>query len=101
MSLIDDYCDTTLKASGIILDANVALLYVVGSIDHKLIARHERTSEYQPIDFFTILQIVQLAKKSYSVPHVLTEISNLGGKQLLFREAFRMAFHSCDELQPM
>lgn len=86
------------QAKGIILDANVTLLYVVGSIDHKWISRHKRTSQFQPIDFFTILQIVQLAKKSFAVPHVLAEVSNLGGKQELFREAFRLAFHQSEEL---
>jgi hypothetical protein len=97
-SLVKQYVTDLAHARGIVLDANVALLYVVGSIDPKLIPKHDRTSAYHPNDFWTVQMLVSKARSSFTIPHTLTEISNLGDMTPRFRLAFRDRFRDIEEL---
>ncbi len=65
------------KSKGVFIDTNVALLYLVGSIDISLISRIKRTSMFT-IDQLTALSaFVDEFKVRVTSPHILTEMSNL------------------------
>jgi rRNA-processing protein FCF1 len=65
---------------GLLLDANILLVFAVGLFDPLLIARHKRTREnYNPEDFELTEEIIELFHPAprFSTPQLLTEVSNL------------------------
>jgi len=72
--LIDRYIP-----KGILIDANLALLYLVGSYDLRLIGdgKYNKLSKYVQEDFQLLLTLMKLFKRAVTTPHVLTEVSNL------------------------
>ena len=73
-SLIDRYI-----TKGILIDANLALLYLVGSYDQRLIGdgKYNKLSKYVLEDYHLLLRLKKVFKKAVTTPHVLTEVSNL------------------------
>ncbi|NOT47919.1 MAG: hypothetical protein HOP17_09265 [Acidobacteria bacterium] len=93
------------RSKGILIDANIALLYVVGSFDIKLVRNHPRTSEYTEEDFELASKFIDFFKYRITTPHVLTEVSNLLGKNLEARmvlagylTAANEILHGCEVL---
>jgi hypothetical protein len=66
-------------ARGILIDANLALLYLVGSYDLRLIGdgKYNKLSKYVVEDFQLLVRLKKVFKKAVTTPHVLTEVSNL------------------------
>jgi hypothetical protein len=64
---------------GILIDANLALLYLVGSYDLRLVGdgKYNKLSKYNAEDYQLLLQLKSVFKKAVTTPHVLTEVSNL------------------------
>jgi hypothetical protein len=73
-SLIDKY-----KAKGILIDANLALLYLVGSYDLRLVGdgKYNKLSKYSTEDYELLVRLKNVFRKTVTTPHVLTEVSNL------------------------
>lgn len=65
------------RAYGLILDANVLTLLVVGSVNPRRIATFKRTSRYDLDAFDLLRRVIAPASKLYSIAHVLAEVSNL------------------------
>ena len=72
--LIDKY-----KSKGVLFDANLALLYLVGSHDLRLVGdgKFNKLSSYTADDYRLLLRLKSKFKKAITTPHVLTEVSNL------------------------
>jgi len=72
--LIDRY-----RPKGILIDANLALLYLVGSHDLRLIGdgKYNKLSKYVIEDYQLLVRLKKVFKKAVTTPHVLTEVSNL------------------------
>jgi hypothetical protein len=72
--LIDRY-----KAKGILIDANLALLYMVGGYDLRRAGdgKFNKLSKYNTEDYYLLLRLKKVFKKAVTTPHVLTEVSNL------------------------
>lgn len=64
------------RDNGILLDTNVLLLYLVGSIDPQNVGRFKRTAKYDENDFRILSNLVNLFKTNVTTPHILTEASN-------------------------
>jgi hypothetical protein len=73
-TLIDRY-----KSKGVLIDADLALLYLVGGYDLRLIGdgKYNKLSNYSVSDYRLLLGLMKELKKSVTTPHVLTEVSNL------------------------
>jgi hypothetical protein len=73
-SLLDRYI-----TKGILIDSNLALLYLVGSYDVRLIGdgKYNKLSKYVLEDYNLLLRLKKVFKKAVTTPHVLTEVSNL------------------------
>ena len=73
-SLIERY-----KAKGVLVDANLALLYLVGGYDLGLVGhgKFNKLSKYTIEDYHLLLRLKKFFKKAVTTPHVLTEVSNL------------------------
>ena len=72
----------------ILLDANVLLLFLVGSISPGLIKKTKRARApgFTAAHYHHILAIVPNAAVMVTTPHILTEVSNLSGKEKHFRQ---------------
>lgn len=64
---------------GILIDANLALLYLVGGYDLRLVGdgKYNKLSKYDAEDYHLLLRLKKVFKKAVTTPHVLTEVSNL------------------------
>lgn len=65
------------KRRVLILDANLLLLLVIGSIDPSWIARVAKVQSFSVRDFERLSDIVSRFRTLVVTPHVLTEVSNL------------------------
>lgn len=73
------------RRKGVLIDTNLALLYIVGSLDPLLIRSHSRTANFTIDDFDRLSKFVDYFEKKIVTPHVLTETSNLLGKSTELR----------------
>jgi hypothetical protein len=67
------------KSKGVLIDANLALLYLVGSYDLRLIGdgKYNKLSNHSTDDYRLLIRLKKEFKKAVTTPHVLTEVSNL------------------------
>ena len=82
---------TKYRNSGILLDANILILYFVGSLDRNLIPKFGPTKIFTKEDYnilFNILRQLRI-EKFVTTPNVLTEVNNLANK---LPENYRLAF---------
>jgi len=79
MSIYESYAELINKYAnkGIIPDANVLLIYFIGSINEKLIGSIKGTKEYTQKDYDIICNLFNLFKKIVTTPNILTEVYNL------------------------
>lgn len=67
---------------GVLVDANLLLLYFVGRYDRDRIARFKRTNKYSVEAFDVLARFLCLFSTVVTTPNILTEVSNLSKKQL-------------------
>jgi len=61
------------KKNGALLDANLALLLLVGQVDRKHISSFKRTSKYTAADYQALVDVPSNFKTIVTTPNVLTE----------------------------
>ena len=79
---------TLYRDRGLFLDTNLILLLVVGARDPRAVARHRRTSDYTADDVEILRRFCGLFARLVTLPHVLTEASDLlhsGEEQAVLR----------------
>lgn len=79
---MSSYVELLLKkytSRGILIDANLLLLYLVGSHDTRLIGdgKYNKLSKYTLEDFNLLVRLKGVFRRSVTTAHVLTEVSNL------------------------
>lgn len=77
MNSIDESAISAMQKKGLALDANLAVVLIVGLADRRLVGTHRRTTGYSTIDFDLIMRLCRMASKLHTTPHVLSEVSNL------------------------
>jgi hypothetical protein len=65
------------RAHGVLVDANLMVLFLVGRAYRHRIAGHKRTSGYTIGDYELLEQFIGEFHRIVTTPHLLTEISNL------------------------
>ena len=93
LSLVNKY-----KSTGILVDSNLFLLYLVGSIDSSLISRFKRTSEFSIDDFEKVSQFIDFFDLKITTPHILTEVSNLLGENFYLQNTLRTYISKLNEV---
>ncbi len=68
------------RTRGILVDANLLLLYVVGTHDERLITSFKRTRQFTPEDYRLLASIVGYFERIVTTPHVLTEVNGLSNQ---------------------
>jgi hypothetical protein len=61
----------------LLVDANLLILYTVGSVSPNRIASFKRTRRYEIRDFDLLTATLANFPELYTTPHVLAEVSNL------------------------
>lgn len=64
-------------ARPLLLDANLAVLFIVGQTNRSYIAKHKRLAAFDEVDYDEVVKLVGLADHVVFCPNVLTETSNL------------------------
>jgi hypothetical protein len=83
MKFSDDYISGLLikyKNRGILIDANLLLLYFVGNYDLRRILSFKRTKTFTVDDFNLLVGLFKFFDKVVTTPNILTEVSNLSGE---------------------
>jgi hypothetical protein len=77
---------------GVLIDAKILLLYLIGSYDRSLIPRFKRTRQFTVEDYATLLLLLHPFDAVITTPNILTEVSNLSGQLVepARSERFRM-----------
>jgi rRNA-processing protein FCF1 len=68
------------QTKGALVDANLLLVYFVGSYDLTLITKFKRTRAYTEEDFYILASIITFFSKVMTTPNVLTEINSLSNQ---------------------
>ncbi len=71
---------------GLLVDSNLLVLYVVGSVNPARISQFKRTRKYEVAHFRFLCQLLARQRRLHTLPHILAEVSNLtdlGGPELL------------------
>ena len=71
-----------------LVDANLLILLVVGSVDPRLIRENKRTRNFTPRDYDLLLDLIG-EKRVFVTPNTLTEASNLLTPHPLFAAKLR------------
>jgi hypothetical protein len=77
------------KQSGILVDTNLLLLLLIGTVDERCIGG-KRTEDYTVEQYRALADFLKDFKTVITTPHILAEVSNLGGAALYgkLRQAF-------------
>jgi len=65
------------KQQGIVVDANLLLMYFLGSFNPQLISQYKRTKSYTLDDFDILCRFIKCFERLVTTPNILTEVSNL------------------------
>ncbi len=93
------------RARGVLLDANLLVLYIVGSHDPRLIGSVKATRSFTVRDYEFVAGLVSLFDRLVTTPHVLTEVDGLSNVGLPGRhrwdylDTFRQRIEEAVEVQ--
>jgi hypothetical protein len=90
MKITDTYLQLMLEKyrnKGIIIDANVLLPFISGSVGSLQILRHDKTGRYSQSDLDKIVRFIDLFENKITTPHILAEVSNLIDKDRILQSA--------------
>ncbi|ODH00497.1 hypothetical protein A4S05_33045 [Nostoc sp. KVJ20] len=74
-SLIRRYCQ-----KGVLIDTNILLLFLVGSVNQERITRFNRTQQFIPEDYELLLAFIARFQKLVTTPNILTEVNSLANQ---------------------
>jgi len=68
------------SSRGVLVDTNILLLLVVGSLDRQRIPGFKRTSQFTVEDYDVLVRVLTGFKKIITTPCILCEVSNLSAQ---------------------
>ncbi|AFZ22340.1 PIN domain-containing protein [Allocoleopsis franciscana] len=74
-SLFDNY-----RQKGILIDTNILLLWFVGTVNRSRISNFNRTEQFTPEDYDSLMQILSYFSKIVTTPNILTEVNSLANQ---------------------
>ncbi len=74
-SLINSY-----KPKGILVDTNILLLLLVGSVNRQRISKFNRTEQFTPEDYDLLVDFLGSFSQIFTTPNILTEVNSLTSK---------------------
>ncbi|MEH2244567.1 hypothetical protein [Nostoc sp.] len=74
-SLMRRYCQ-----KGVLIDTNILLLFLVGSVNQKRITKFNRTQQFIPEHYELLLAFIAKFQKLVTTPNILTEVNSLANQ---------------------
>ena len=70
------------RSKGLLLDSNLLLLYLVGSVDSSLVGngQYNKLSSFRVQELITLRQLISVFNHLLTTSHILAEVSNLVGR---------------------
>jgi rRNA-processing protein FCF1 len=68
------------NSKGLLIDSNLLLLLIIGSVDKSLIHKFKRTDQFTVEDYQILSKLSKKFRKIVTTSHILTEVSNFIGK---------------------
>ncbi|WP_016952269.1 PIN domain-containing protein [Anabaena sp. PCC 7108] len=65
---------------GILIDTNILLLFLVGSVNKERITKFNRTQQFIPEDYELLLEFMGKFQKLVTTPNILTEVNSLANQ---------------------
>ncbi|SPE35795.1 conserved hypothetical protein [Candidatus Sulfopaludibacter sp. SbA6] len=65
--------------SGLLIDTNLLVLFVVGKVNPRRIENFKRTNKYNKGDYQLLLRVMDRFTPLYTLAHVMAEVGNLTG----------------------
>ena len=81
------------RSNGVLLDTNLLVSLVVGSVNRDRIAQFKRTTGYKPADWDLLTGIVERIPHMYSIPHIFSEVNTLTDMKGSERETAKAILH--------
>ena len=63
--------------AGLLVDTNLLVLFIVGTVNRRRIESFKRTRHYTREDYDLLVRVLDKFKPLYTIAHVLAEVSNL------------------------
>ena len=88
---------------GFLINTNLLILLVVGSVGRALIAKHRRLEGYTGEDYDALIDLLGQTNRTFVTPNTLTEASNLLGQhgepeRSLFFQTVQSLIHQSQEI---
>lgn len=65
------------EQNGLLIDTNLLVLYIVGSVNINRVESFKRTRKYSRSSYKLLLRVINRFKPVYTLAHVMAEVSNL------------------------
>lgn len=89
------------QAQGVLVDTNLLLLFLVGTVNKRRIPKFKRTQDYTIEDFDLLKSLIGWFGKLITTPHVLSQVSDLadlpGQEQREIRQVFKWVAEQIEE----
>src|SRR5450756_319307 len=94
--------DQNARSRGVLIDTDLFVLFIVGSVNRNRIPHFKRTTNYTPADWDLLIGLLEQIPRRYSLPHILAEVSTLtdmkGPELIIARDMLRKAISLTEEL---
>src|ERR1035437_10133139 len=89
------------RAKGVLVDTNLLVLLLVGTVNRQRIRNFKRTGDFTPADYDLLVHLIDWFGRLIATPHVLSQVSDLtdlSGKELVaIRERFNVLVENIAE----
>lgn len=86
------------KQKGLLIDTNIFLLYLVGSIKPSLLSKFSSKNLFLENDIDKLSKFIAYFDVKITTPHILTEVSNLIRRDTDLRETLRVDIEMLSEI---
>ena len=76
MTDLDSFAQNA-RRNGVLVDTNLLVLLIVGSVNRERVSKFKRTSDYSSADWDLLTGIFEQISSRYTLPHILAEVSTL------------------------
>jgi hypothetical protein len=89
------------RAKGVLVDTNLLVLFLVGTVSRHRILNFKRTGDFTIEDFDLLVRLIDWFGKLIATPHVLSQVSDLtdltGNELTKIRELFKVLVETIEE----
>lgn len=91
------------KGKDVVLDANLLLLFLIGTFQRERISAFKRTAQFSAEEFDALQSVLTHFRRIITTPHLLTEVSNLSNSlpehlKAAWSDHFAAAIHGLVEV---